>query len=121
MTLKQHSMITAAASIVLIPFWNWMQIAVFAVGSILIDIDHYLFFVLRQKKFGIKAMFDYHDSLFKKKDQIPYAGICVFHTLDFFLLVGILSIFFPILIFLLSGLVFHFLIDLFHLYRHNYL
>jgi len=121
MTLVQHIGLTAVASLIMLPFWNWIQIVWFSIGSILIDVDHYIYYVVRKKRFGIKEMFKYHDSLFAQKDKIPYAGICVFHTIDFFILIGILSFYFPVFLYLLIGLIYHFLVDIIFLYKHNYL
>ncbi|MBI4690375.1 MAG: hypothetical protein HY754_08940 [Nitrospirae bacterium] len=120
MTLAQHVKLTAVASLILLPFWNGIQLFWFCVGSILIDVDHYIYYVLRRKRFGIKEMFEYHDNLWSQKNKIPYAGICIFHTIDFFILIGILSFFFPFLLYLLIGLIFHFIIDIVFLYKHNY-
>jgi type IV secretory pathway VirB3-like protein len=121
MTLVQHIGLTAVVSLIMLPFWNWIQIVWFSIGSVLIDIDHYIYFVLRRKRFGIREMFKYHDRLFAQKDKIPYAGICIFHTVDFFILIGILSLYYHVFFYLLIGLLFHFLVDFIHLYKNNYL
>jgi len=121
MTLVQHIKLTAVASLILLPYWKGIQILWFAIGSILIDSDHYIYYVLRRKRFGVKEMFEYHEKLFAQKDKIPYAGICIFHTIDFFILIGILSFYFPVFLYILIGLLFHFITDLIFLYKHNYL
>jgi len=121
MTLVQHAKLTAIAALFLLPFWSGMQILLFSIGSIFIDIDHYIFYVFRCRRLSIKGMFEYHEKLFEQKDRIPYAGICIFHTIDFFIIIGILSFYYHIFLYLLIGLLFHFVVDLIYLYRNNYL
>ena len=120
MTLRQHATLTAAASLFLLPFWNWTQLLLFSAGSVLIDVDHYLLYVWRRKRLGIADMFEYHQELFTRRASIPYAGICIFHTVDFFALCLVLALWFPLLWYLLAGLVFHFLLDVLFLLRHDY-
>ncbi len=117
MTLMQHTKLTGAAALLLLPFWDAMQIFWFAVGSILIDIDHYIFYVMRCRRFDIRGMFRYFNDLQEIQKSIPYAGLCIFHTLDFFVLVGLLAFYHPAFLYLLAGLLFHFAVDLVHLYR----
>lgn len=121
MSVTQHIKVTAVASLILLPFWEVMQIIWFSIGSIFIDSDHYIYYVLRRKRFDIKEMFRYHEKLFANRDKVPYAGICIFHTMDFFILIGIISFYSPIFLYILIGLIFHFIADIIHLYKHNYL
>jgi len=121
MTLKEHCALTGVAAVTLIPFWDAGQIAWFAAGSILIDVDHYILYLQRRRRFDIKGMFRYFDELEAIQQTIPYVGICLFHTVDFFVLVGLLSLGHPVFLYLLAGLLFHFVADLIHLYRCRYL
>ncbi len=107
MTLTQHTKLTGVAALLLFPFWNGTQLFWFAVGSILIDIDHYIFYVLRCRRFDIRGMFRYFDDLQEIQKSIPYAGLCIFHTLDFFVLIGLLALYRPFFFYLLAGLLFH--------------
>lgn len=117
MTLTQHLAITAAAATVLAPLWSAEEILLFAAGSVLIDVDHYLFYAVRCRRFDVRGMFRYFDEVEKIEKSIPYLGLCLFHTLDFFLLVAILAGYYPLLLSLLVGLIFHFVIDLIDLIR----
>ena len=117
MTLKQHLMITGLAVAALLPFREPAEILLFAAGSVLIDVDHYLLYIQRTRSFDIRGMFRYFDELQPIQKTIPYVGLCLFHTVDFFLLVGILTFFHPVLLPLLAGFLFHFAVDLVDLYR----
>jgi hypothetical protein len=117
MTLTQHLALTGVAAAALAPVAGPYELALFAVGGVLIDIDHYLLYMWRRKNFSVVGMFRYFNELQPIQSSIPYVGLCIFHTIDFFVLLGILAIFYPILFFLLLGCLFHFCIDLFDLRR----
>jgi hypothetical protein len=121
MTLKQHAIYTGLPVLLLLPVGSLGTLTLFACGSMLIDVDHYFLFVFREKRLGIREMFRYHDFLFSRKDEIPYSGICLFHSLEIFALIAFFACFLPVLLWLLGGMVYHLLLDLLHLYRHNYL
>jgi len=119
MTLNQHVKITAIASIPLIPFWSATQLILFAVGSILIDVDHYFLYIAHKMQFDISGMFRFFHEIDTAEPPIPYAGICIFHTVDFFFLLSLVSIIYPSLLFLLIGAIFHFSLDLYDLRQKN--
>jgi hypothetical protein len=117
MTLNQHVAITGVAAAVLLSFWSKMEVALFCAGGILIDVDHYLCYIQRTGRFGIAGMFRYFQALCKIEQGIPYYGLCLFHTVDFFLLVALAAFYYPVFIPLLTGLLFHFAVDLCDLLR----
>ena len=117
MTLTQHAVLTGVAAVGLAPLLDGESLALFAAGSILIDVDHYLLYIQRTHRFDIGGMFRYFADLQPIQKTIPYVGLCIFHTVDFFLLVALLSCFQPLFIPLLAGLLFHFMIDILDLYR----
>ncbi len=120
MNLKQHVKYTFGASIILLLWWDLKQIAWFSLGSIFIDFDHYIFYVLRFKRFDLKGMFQYFDEwLPKNKEKISYGGVCIFHTIEFYVLIGIVSIYLPFMVYVLIGLLFHFALDSIFLYRNK--
>lgn len=117
MTLTQHLAITGVAAAALSPVLSGEELLIFAIGSVLIDVDHYLLYVQRTKRRDIRGMFRYFEELQPIQKTIPYVGLCLFHTVDFFLLVAILALFHPALLPLLAGLLFHFVADLIDLHR----
>jgi hypothetical protein len=120
MRVTDHIKYTTAVSIILLPFWNVREVILFAAGSILIDIDHYLFYIFHFKRLNPRGMFLYYeDWLPRVKDKIPYAGICIFHTLETYLAVAVAAFYLKPLLYLLLGLLFHFILDFISLYRNR--
>ena len=91
---------------------------VFSVGAILIDIDHYLFFVLRTRHFSPIEMFAWFHETDCRCNPTSYYGLHIFHTVETFLLVYLASLFLPVLTWLIIGMTFHMLLDLIWLIRH---
>src|SRR6185369_15710234 len=57
MNLKQHLIATGAASAALLPFGDTTGILLFACGSILIDVDHQIFYYYKTGKCDVSGMF----------------------------------------------------------------
>jgi hypothetical protein len=117
LTLTKHLATTGLAAVALAPVLSVGEIIVFAIGGVLIDVDHYLLYIVRRHDLSIAGMFRYFNDLQPIETSIPYVGLCVFHTVDFFLLLAALAYFYPLLGFLLAGCLFHFALDLFDLWR----
>jgi len=117
MNLKQHLIATGAASAALLPFGDSTGILLFACGSILIDVDHQIFYYHKTGRCDISGMFRYFREVDRNLYSIPYLGVCIFHTIEFFLLVALLSFYIPLLKYLLAGLTFHILLDIYDLLR----
>ena len=117
MTLTQHIALTGVAAAALTPFLGGTELVLFAVGGVLIDVDHYLLYIERRRNLSITGMFRYFNELQPIQSTISYVGLCVFHTVDFFVLLAVLAHFYPVIYSLLAGCLFHFAIDLFDLRR----
>ncbi|GFO54133.1 hypothetical protein GMSM_11400 [Geomonas sp. Red276] len=117
MTLTQHLALTAVAAAPLSPLLTGHELALFAAGSVLIDVDHYLLYVQRRRNLSVSGMFAYFNDLQPIQTRIPYVGLCLFHTIDFFILLALLALWYPPLIYLLAGCLYHFAIDLYDLRR----
>lgn len=118
MTLTEHLVLTGIATVALSPLLGGEQLALFAAGSVLIDVDHYFLFIQRRHSLSVTGMFRYFNELHPIESTIPYVGLCIFHTVDFFVLLGLLAIRYPALLYLLAGCLFHFTADLIYL-RHR--
>lgn len=121
MTLTQHVALTAVAAAILSPVLEARDLAAFAAGAVLIDVDHYLLYMQRRRSLSVRGMFRYFEELQPIQEKIPYIGLCAFHTIDFYLLLAVLSRFYPILYSVLCGCLYHFVFDLIHLRRKNVL
>ena len=120
MKLQEHVKYTALGSAAMLPFFTLPQIISFAIGSIFVDIDHYLFYVFRVKKLDLKSMFEYCNSNPPIKDKIPYAGVFIFHTLEFLVVLGFASQYYPLIGFILIGILFHMVLDTLHFASYNH-
>jgi hypothetical protein len=117
MTLTQHIALTSVAAAVISPILTGSEWVLFAVGGVLIDVDHYMLYVQRRRNLSIPGMFRYFNELQPIQTNIPYVGLCIFHTIDFFILLAVLGYFYPLVNCLLAGCLFHFVIDLYDLRR----
>jgi len=119
MTLGQHLAFTGVAGALLLPFRPLQEILIFGASAILIDVDHYLLYIVRRRRYDIKGMFRYYDELQPIQHTIPYVGLCLFHTVDVLLLMGLLAWFFPLFRPVVAGMLFHHLLDIIDLVRNG--
>jgi len=92
-------------------------------SSFLIDFDHYLFYVLRKKDIHPKNSFFWFADLHNRKiiERIEKnnptkrvkAPFAIFHTIEFILIIFIISLFYPLFLFILLGILFHSFADVF--------
>jgi len=88
-----------------------LEASLIFLSSVLIDVDHYLFIIKRKKIWNLKKAFYWHKNL--PKDHKPMMHI--FHSIEFLILILILSFFIKIFLFILIGLLFHSVFDIFDL------
>lgn len=106
------------ASLPLLILSTPVETVIFCAGSVLIDVDHQLFYFIRTGRTDISGMFRFfREEVDDHLDSIPYLGVCIFHTVEFFLAVALLTIFFPPMQYLLAGLIFHMILDIYDLVR----
>jgi hypothetical protein len=118
MNLSQHLMATGIVAAAIASTAHPEEIALFAAGSVLIDIDHLVFYYSRTGRCDISGMFRYFRiTVDENLERIPYLGICVFHTVEFVLGIAALAFFLPQFRFLLYGILFHLLLDIICLIR----
>jgi hypothetical protein len=91
-----------------------------ALATVLIDIDHYFFYIVKYKEFNFKKVYNHQKEIkrkllsgeMKKKDRPKI--FLIFHSIEFFILLLILIIIFEnsILYLIFISFLFHFLCDL---------
>lgn len=120
MTAKQHTLIGGIATLVLSPILGLNAIP-FWIGSVLIDIDHYLEFLYHNKltDFSIKKMYDYHSILSRWFSRPEFLNLSIFHTAEFLSLFYVFADWLdsPMLKAVLCGMLFHLLLDAVHFAR----
>lgn len=99
------------------------EVIYFFLGGVLIDIDHYIDYVIRFKDFGLDGMFEYYcDALHPtNRGSKPYLWLGIFHTVEFFACMYLASLIVPGLWFVMLGMLFHLVLDIIFLYRLNVL
>ena len=110
---KWHVLFGAIFSLALFlifPFIGFNVILVF-LASVLIDVDHYWHYLIRKKDISLKNAFNWHKNLPKFHKPVMH----IFHTLEFFIVLCFFSLFFDFLIYILLGIIFHYLLDIIQL------
>ena len=108
MNITTHFIVSMIASAFLYPVYGWNVLLIF-VGGMLIDIDHYFWYVYRYEKFDLSGCYMFYDN----KNIKQHIGILlIFHTIEF-MFVGILLVFYNKfgLIFTI-GLSLHYILDI---------
>ncbi len=86
-------------------------------ATFLIDIDHYIFYVIKKKDFSIKRSYEYYPPLrekekaFLKKGIKPIHPLSFLHTFEFLLIFAVLSLFSRLFLLIFLGFLFHSLVD----------
>ena len=86
----------------------------FFLASVLIDVDHYLFYIFKKKNFNLVKAYRYY--------QKPKRELFIFHTIEFFILFLLLTFLFTVFPFSFSfllwtiffGILFHQVLDIIH-------
>ena len=85
-------------------------------SSILIDVDHWLVYVKENKDFSIKRSYQWFVNNIQKHKKQGKQFLCVFHTIEFFIIMFILSFFSQVIFYITVGCSFHLLLDLIYTY-----
>jgi len=104
-----------------------LNILAFSLGSILIDSDHYLYYVFKKRDLNPKKAYLWFMERTRKLKELPlieqkeYKRIfLIFHGMEAWLIFGLSSLYFPIIAFILSGFLFHMLFDWADIFEKNY-
>lgn len=111
MKTSVHLIVSLIIAAVLYPFFSWASVFIL-VGGVLIDIDHYFWYVYKEKKFGLRECYKYFTSEAEKKQWKYVLGILlVFHTIEFLAFAVILSFYSKIVFAFTVGLLSHYILD----------
>ena len=107
-----HAVVSAVLAAILYPIYG-ANVLFILVGGVLIDIDHYLWYVIKFKKYGLKECYTYC-ATGTIKDNWKYVTGClfIFHNLEFLILSIVLSFYFPWAFMFTIGLLSHYVLDL---------
>jgi len=125
---KTHIIINLILSLILLPFINPIYVLIFFLSSILIDVDHYLYYVFEKKRFSLKSAYNwyvleksrFHNLSLEEKKKHRYF-IFIFHSLELLIILFIASLYIPILFFITLGFSIHLIEDMLVAIRYKYL
>lgn len=106
------------------PSTNLIYILLIFLSSFLIDFDHYVVAVIKNKHLSLKKAFDYHDKKGKREAMEHKKGLRekgdfhILHTIEVLVFVAFLGFFWKGFFYVSIGMIFHSLLDIsFLVYR----
>ena len=87
-------------------------------GGFLIDTDHYIWYVYNKKDWSLKKAYQWHYALYIKKEKRKC--LHVFHTVESFLVIILISVFYAVFYYLFAGMAFHLLLDCIQAYQYGF-
>lgn len=110
MDLDVHVVTSLVLSTLLFPFFGWVSLLA-VVGGVLVDFDHYLLYIIRTGDFSLKRGREYYTTrVFKREFPVLH----VFHTVECFAVLVMLSFVHPAFAAALAGYALHMVIDFFY-------
>ncbi len=111
MLIFHHLLLALLLCVVLFKFYSWKVLFVLF-GGVLVDFDHYLLFILKYRTLNIKKSYlRFKETHRRGKREPPTKFELLFHSIEFFILIIILSFFSEIFLLVFIGLFFHLLTD----------
>ena len=116
MKTSVHIAASAALAAMVYPFFQWKVPLIF-VGGVLIDVDHYLWYVYKYKKLSLLGCYrHYMKHMGDSHQEKDFGTLLIFHTAEFLLLMAVLSFYSEYFLVFTIGLFGHYLLDLAYLY-----
>ena len=118
---------------IVFPETAWYNVSLIFLSSFLIDFDHYMCAVLKNKSLSLPKALRYYDKLNRmekiefKKGMRRKGDFHVFHTIEFHALVFVAGLVFEPFLYIFIGMTFHSLMDIIYglherlLYRREFL
>lgn len=107
MKLIYHFSVSLILSLILFPFFSYPSFMIF-IGGFLVDLDHWIFYAYYYKKFSLKEGYHFFSV---GRIQECKGKIFLFHTIEFLVLLIVLSIYYKLVYFILLGFITHILMD----------
>ena len=107
-----HFLSALILAVILYPTFEWKVLLIF-IGGFLIDIDHYLWYAYKYKKLDLHDCYTHYavDS-YKNNFKDVRGDLLIFHTIEFLLMMVILSFYTELALMFTVGLLLHYLLDL---------
>ena len=116
MKTSVHSFVSLVIAAALYPIFHWKVLLILA-GGVLIDVDHYIWYVLKHKKLSLFGCYNHFVIEAEKNKWRDIIGsLLIFHTVEFLLAVMLLSFYSELALLFAIGLLPHYLLDAIHMY-----
>jgi len=108
----------ASVLFLIFPKIGFVGFSLIVLSTFFIDVDHYFLYVYKKKNLSLKNAYRWFVKNFKKslsmskeeKINCKYE-ILIFHGIEFWLILGLLALFFEIFAYIFIGVMFHMLLD----------
>ena len=120
--IRDHVLLGAIIAAALSPSLGAWGAFLFWLGTVFVDTDHYLRFLLvgKFRNFRIKSMFSFFEHSFQSRNHPDFLALDIFHTVEFLALLSLVTVYVaPAFLPVLYGVLFHMTTDFFHLLRHK--
>lgn len=123
MLVKYHVLLGFLFSLILFfifPEINYFEVLIIFLSSVLIDVDHYLYYIFKNKSLNLKKAFNYFKDKRtkmlklsrKQRNKVPTIPCCL-HGIEILIILFLLNLFVSkIFLFILIGFSFHLVLDL---------
>lgn len=117
MEARNHFLSSLVLAAIAYPVFGWSALLIVA-GGVLIDIDHYIWYIYRYRKFEFLECYRHFMVTTKRRDfKEHYGMLLAFHTIEFFMLMIFLSFYSKLALIFTIGVVSHYVMDLAFLYN----
>jgi|TARA_B100001964_G_C14136553_1_gene555425 hypothetical protein len=107
-----HLLVSLILAAILYPVFNWKALFIL-VGGVLIDIDHYLWYIYKYKKLSLFDSYKHFIINVKKGNfDKDFGALLIFHSIEFLAALVVLSFYNEFVLALTIGLLMHNLLDL---------
>jgi len=119
MLVENHIRINLIIGLILLFFVKPIYISIIFLSSILIDFDHYIYYIFEKKRFSLKSAYNwylierqkFHNLSSNEKKKHRYF-IFIFHGSEILIILLLLSGYYPVLFFVFVGFTMHLIEDL---------
>ena len=118
---SQHLFIGIVFSLILFfifPTIGILGATIVALSSVLIDVDHYFYYLIKKNDFNLKNSYKWYNEKIKKIFTLPkekrleyYHGAYILHGFEVLFLLSLLSLISPYFLFILTGFNLHLFLD----------
>ena len=119
-----YGFIAALIILFLFPEIGAYGLLIIFLSSVLIDADHYLYYVYKTRDFNLSNAVDFYLKMKNEQKSSKKSAkepLMIFHTAEFWLLLFILSFFNEVFAYVLAGILIHVFLDIFHMRKHGVL